>query len=96
MIPLKYGVPDETQSALNIVYPNPSNGKINVIVPKSGVNSYLFSLYDLTGRLLQSGTLNGGGENSVVHLDFTQFQKGVYLLRLSNGSTNYESKVVIQ
>jgi hypothetical protein len=96
MIPLDYGVPDKIQTSLNVVYPNPSNGRINIIVPESGVISCLFTLYDLTGRLLQSGTLNGGGDKSVFHLDFTQFQNGIYLLKLKSSKNNYESKVVIQ
>jgi hypothetical protein len=95
MIPLDYGVPDKNQPSL-VVYPNPTSGKINIIVPESAVNSYMFSLYDFTGRLLQSGTLNGGGNKPVFHLDFTHFQNGIYLLKLKSGKNNYESKVVIQ
>ncbi|MGA3013748.1 MAG: M14 family zinc carboxypeptidase [Bacteroidales bacterium] len=96
MIPLNYGVPDDTQTTINVVYPNPSNGKINILIPESGATSYLFSLYDLTGRLFQSGTVNGGGDKSIFHLDFTQFQNGVYVLKLKSGKDSYESKVIIQ
>lgn len=96
MVPLNYGVTNKTQTTINFIYPNPSDGNVNMLIPDPGINSFTFSLYDMTGRLLQTGTVNRTGNRALFNVDFTQNQKGIYLLRLDAGETIYENKLVIQ
>jgi hypothetical protein len=96
MIPLNYGIQDASQNANNLVYPNPSNGNVHLVFPEPGTVSFIFSVYDMTGRLLQSGSMDVAGDKKVIEFDLTHYQKGIYLLSLDNGKTIYENKVVIQ
>jgi hypothetical protein len=96
MIPNNFGIQNETENAINVVYPNPSYGNIHLLLPETGIGFFLYSVYDMTGRSLQSGWLDGTGDKKVVQIDMTHYQKGIYLLRLNNGKTFYENKIVIQ
>jgi hypothetical protein len=95
MVPLNFGIPNQTQKTFAFVYPNPSNGNIQVLIPESGTGSFTFSVYDITGRLLQTGTMDGAGDKTVFPLDLTHYQKGIYLLKLDGGKTIYENKLII-
>jgi hypothetical protein len=68
------------------IYPNPSNGTVNVIVSENSV----IKLMDVLGKVIDTYTVNG---NSV--LNFTQ-AAGLYFLQVeSNGKTSTH-KVVIK
>jgi len=90
------GIENKTLNTINFVYPNPSNGSVSLLLPERVSGSFSFSVYDMTGRLLQTGTLNGSGDKTVFPFDFSHYQKGMYLIRLDGGSTVYENKMVIQ
>ncbi len=96
MVPDNFGVQNETENAINVIYPNPSDGNIHLFLPEPETSTSLFSIYDMTGRLLKSGLVNGAGERPVTKLDLTHYQKGIYLLKLNCGKTIYENKIVIQ
>jgi hypothetical protein len=96
MVPIGFGIQNQTQKTFAFVYPNPSNGNIHVLLPESGTGFFTFSVYDMTGRLLQSGTMDGAGEKTVFLIDLTHLQKGIYLLKLDGGKTIYENKIIIQ
>jgi len=94
LAPIGFGIPI-TQKTFTFAYPNPSDGNIHLILPETGV-SYAYTIYDLTGKLIQSGAIDGKGEQSIVSLNFTHLQKGIYLLKLDNGSNSFENKLIIQ
>ncbi len=94
MIPIGFGIHNETQKTLAIVYPNPSNGNIHLLLPETGT-SFTYSIFDMTGRLSQSGTIDGVRDKVVYQLDLTHLGKGIYLLKLDGGKSVYENKVII-
>ncbi|MGA2824174.1 MAG: M14 family zinc carboxypeptidase, partial [Bacteroidales bacterium] len=94
MVPLNFGIQNENQKTFVFVYPNPSNGNIHVLLPESET-SFHYSVFDMTGRLLQSGTMDEAGDKTVFSLDLTHLQKGIYLLKLDGGKTIYENKLII-
>jgi hypothetical protein len=96
LVPIDYGIKNETQKAFTFVYPNPSNGNVHILLPESGNITFSYSVYNITGQLLQSGTLNGLGDKIFVPLDLSPLKQGIYLMRLSGGKKNYENKIVIQ
>jgi hypothetical protein len=96
MVPIGFGIQSETQKNFAVVYPNPSNGNVHLLLPESGTGTFTFTVFDMTGRLLQSGTMNGGGDKVVFPLDLTHLQKGIYLLKLDGGKSVYENKLIIQ
>ena len=64
--------------------PNPTNDKININTSLNDVN---YVLYDLTGRLLQSGE---GVKREEV--DISNYPNAVYLLRIEYGGNIYNKK----
>jgi hypothetical protein len=96
MVPLDFGISNQTQKAFAFVFPNPSNGDVQLLLPETGAVTYTFTIFDITGRLLQSGTIEGGGGRVVFPLDLTHLPKGIYLLKLDGGRSDYENKLIIR
>ena len=60
------------------VFPNPSDGKIHYELEAGPNARFDYTLYDLAGRKLSSGVLEGG------MLDFSFLPNGVYILKAEN------------
>jgi len=73
-----------------MIYPNPSEGLININLENTTVEFKTISIYDFTGKLM----------NQVMIDDFNQqlnFEKpGVYMLRFDNSEVNTVKRVVIE
>ena len=73
-----------------IIYPNPTNGKVNIILPKG--EDFHFTLYDLQGRLvLQKENI---AEKFV--FDTKEISKGTYLIKLESVKGKYSRKLLIE
>ncbi len=67
------------------VYPNPSNGILNINVE----NNYNLEVFDITGRVVNTRTLTG---NTTLELNTA----GIYFLRFSNEKGSYTQKVIVR
>lgn len=75
------------------VYPNPNNGQILNINKKSS-EQFIFSLYDLSGRLVQYETSAAGTETYQMKLN--SISDGIYILQSSGtDNTNYFTRVMV-
>ncbi|MCY7411404.1 MAG: T9SS type A sorting domain-containing protein [Chitinophagales bacterium] len=74
------------------VFPNPSNGecKIEIINCNKKVSQCL-RIKDLFGRIVYSSC----PANCVTPIDFTQFQKGIYIAELLNGQDEISSQLFV-
>ena len=86
------GINDAEMSVIQ-VYPNPTNGMINVQCTMN--NAQLFNgelqLFDMYGKMLDRWEMSG--EN--MELDLSSYAAGVYLLKLRNTQTATESVVKV-
>lgn len=86
------GINDAEMSVIR-VYPNPTNGMINVQCTMN--NAQLFNgelqLFDMYGKMLNRWEMSG--EN--MELDLSPYAAGVYLLKLRNTQTATESVVKV-
>jgi hypothetical protein len=96
LVPIGYGIENKTQKAFTFVYPNPSHGNVHILLPESGNTTFSYSIYTISGQLLESGSLDGVGDKNFVPLDLSHLVQGIYLMRLTGGKNTYENKVVIQ
>ena len=72
------------------IYPNPTNGKVNIVLPKG--EYFHFTLYDLQGRLvLQKENI---AEKFV--FDTKEISKGTYLIKLESVKGKYSRKLLIE
>lgn len=78
------GIAEERKKAEPVVYPNPTNGQLLTINKKSS-EPYTFSLYNLSGQLMQS-EISAAGTN-LHQMKLTTLSDGVYILQ-STGLDN--------
>ncbi len=71
------------------LYPNPTNGFINVVLSGNAASFNQYEIYDVTGRMMQTGTLG----QIINELDIQAFNNGVYLLKLNDGKRGVFKKI---
>jgi len=77
-----------------VVYPNPTNKEVNVQINQSLQNGEI-DVMDMNGRIV-SQQMNVKG-NTKVNIDLSTIAKGIYILKVKDGSTEVSSqKVVLQ
>lgn len=76
-----------TMDASVKIYPNPSGGLVN-ITASSNITSY--ELYDIQGRLLQSGTVN----DTTAKFDISQRATGMYFVKVNTETGIKVEKVI--
>ncbi|MEZ4854289.1 T9SS-dependent M36 family metallopeptidase [Flavobacterium sp.] len=73
------------------VYPNPTNGKLNLRV--NNYNGVLnVEVFDLNGRKVMSKTLQNFSVED--ELNITSLQSGMYLLKLTGNDISYSKKII--
>ena len=73
-------------------FPIPTQGILEISLPSNG-KSYSYSLYSISGQLIENGktTLNQGN----IKLDLTNLTKGIYVVKLTdNNSSQFYVKTV--
>jgi len=75
-----------------ILFPNPSDGQINIAGTALGLGGMNYHIYDVTGKLVQSGSFAAG----TVLADLTVNNSGIYLMRIFNSQTQSSQLFVIR
>lgn len=78
-----------------VVYPNPANDQLNVSLLFAKSNAVNIELFDLTGKAVASPNMNQTISPSQYTLDVADLNKGVYILKVTNGTKVSTSKVTI-
>ena len=74
------------------VYPNPSNGIVNVSIDNYAGNITV-EVFDMNGRKVFS---NSGDYMKANTINLQGFQKGVYILNVKGESLSYSEKIILQ
>ncbi len=86
------GVSVDKLHAIDVtLYPNPSNGLFNLMLPERMKGS-TYEVYSITGSLIRSGVFY----NRQATLDLTNTSKGMYLLRIKNGSETNTRRIIVK
>jgi hypothetical protein len=67
------------------IYPNPTHDQFNLVAPSSFIGKN-YRIFDYTGKLLQSNTINT--ENTIISL--ADLSSGLYLLRFEGNNESYK------
>jgi hypothetical protein len=80
------------------IYPNPTEGIINISFDALSKDPYILSVMNILGELVYSSVLELNSVNNHVEsqLDFRDFQKGAYFLTLSNGEEVKTERLTIK
>jgi len=86
--------PSESEVVIANVFPNPTNGKLNVILEASDSQNAQLRICDITGRtVLQHNATCTSGSNTFI-LDMESLPNGYYLLVIDNGNASSTMRVV--
>ncbi len=75
-----------------LIYPNPSNGLINIRI-NSFIGKATLEVVDINGRVVYS--LNNTEFNNEKSIDLNHLQAGVYVLKISGDELNYTKKIIL-
>ncbi len=74
------------------IFPNPSNGYSRIAINGSGIIATKVEIYDLTGRLLQTGWF----DNNSAFINTAELQQGIYLCRVyADNNTHCTMKLFV-
>lgn len=66
------------------VYPNPSNDFVNVTMPSTMHDTYVYELFDMSGKSLFRTENN----NQMNRFDLAKFDRGCYMMKITSLTTN--------
>ncbi|MBW6459371.1 MAG: T9SS type A sorting domain-containing protein [Bacteroidales bacterium] len=73
------------------VGPNPAKGYVNIFLSHDPVSAYELTIQDLTGRILRRQTVTDSGQR----IDISGIGSGMYIVSLTNGSEEWNRKLLI-
>ena len=77
------------------VWPNPALTEINFKFPASDKATQLM-LYDIRGRVVYQDIISKGNGTIRGQIDTSAFARGVYILKINQGTTSTQKKVVLK
>ncbi|MFN5416015.1 MAG: YHYH protein [Flavobacteriia bacterium] len=77
-----------------LVYPNPASDIVAVQIPSAMKENYAVSLYDMSGKLIQSTTLIQG--STIAHFDTRTLYSGEYVIEISTEAGKITKKIVLE
>jgi predicted AlkP superfamily pyrophosphatase or phosphodiesterase len=66
------------------IYPNPSEGKFTAVFDRQGEEAR-YEITDLSGKVIDANTISGNFGESRVQFDITNYESGMYMLRIVDG-----------
>jgi PKD repeat protein len=75
-------VTENTATSSVSVFPNPSNGLLNLNIMSINNGVVLTNIYDVTGKLVYNQTLSVSQGSQVISLDLEYLQNGLYFLTI--------------
>ena len=81
----------ESEKSFFSIFPNPSNGIVNVFLNERTLKSKI-TVYNVLGEIVFESTLN----SNTTQLNFSDFIKGIYVVTLENNGVQSSSKIIIQ
>jgi hypothetical protein len=90
-------ISEQTLPDIAVLYPNPAlDGKVNLSYssPKNTVLD--ISILDLSGKTLSKQTVIANAGENILPLDLGALNKGIYIIRLTDGESTLPLKFVIK
>jgi hypothetical protein len=91
-LPLRLSEGDKQLNTL--LYPNPTNSNINVVISATSETQTTIRITDLLGRVLLNETEELLSGNNTITYNIGEYAAGVYLVHVGNGNTQQVFKVV--
>jgi hypothetical protein len=85
---------EEPSTLSTLIYPNPTNSNINVVINATSETQTTIRITDLLGRVLLNETEELLSGNNTITYNIGEYAAGVYLVHVGNGNTQQVYKVV--
>ena len=96
LVPLNVGSMEPGCKRAAMVYPNPSNGLIDLYLPEQGITDAEVECFNMNGKRLLLRHLNISDEASFVRLNMGNLAPGLYLLKLTTSNASYSDRIIIR
>lgn len=102
---LTYGPVCDENTVFDVtVYPNPASDNLTLNVAVKDQQSLLYEIYDVTGRLIQTGSMTTSETNSCMgianvandNINIAAYSKGIYFITVKGDGFVYTQKLVKQ
>ena len=80
-------------SSLFKIYPNPSNGLININIANY-VGELQIKVYDINGRQVYNENVSNFNNSNAINLG--KLSKGIYILKLQGENVNHSEKIILE
>ena len=78
-----------------LVFPNPAQDLVTLVVPFGDEKEGVLSTMDVTGKLITSLKLSGDMNFNTFTLDVSQYKEGLYIVNFRTGDRTYSQKLAI-
>ncbi len=89
------GLDEVAPNADLVLYPNPAQGGRTQIVLERSVSNAGLSVLDMSGKLVKQQRVTGTGGLSLVTIDLSGLDKGLYLVRLDAANGTSTARVIV-
>jgi hypothetical protein len=91
------GTDDQDLVALLKIYPNPSNGAFQITLNSCQGQHSVISVFDLLGnQILKDSEINSGNNMIIKEFDLSPYPKGMYLVKIYDGTSVFTDKIIVQ
>lgn len=87
---------EEQSIAFFDIYPNPTDGKVNLVIGETLQSKAIIEVYDLLGVCLMSKTVSLLQQGETISLDLGKMLSGLYIIKLSTENGSYSKKVSVR
>jgi hypothetical protein len=78
-----------------VITPNPANYDAQVKFNTAKGGNATITIYDAEGKLVSRQTANVPAGNNSISIDIAKLKEGVFVVKITTGSENYSSKLMI-
>ncbi len=91
------GISNPNEASSNVfLYPNPSNGRVEIKCSNKNFSTTKVNLLDVTGRIVSSSNLQNNTVNWSQTMDWSQQAKGIYFVQLISNSQVFTQKIILE
>jgi hypothetical protein len=76
--------------------PNPAKGLVNLTFSNYDLGNYQINVIDTKGQLVLEELISIGSKSDAKLLSISDLEKGIYLVRISNGASVSTQKLVVE